>query len=955
MLKQVSQVSAGIAITLAMGYMFGPSVKWRVDNMWRRLISDFVERGREAPKLATHHLRSEFRNVDLPAIKTDDATHSHPEAAAWRSSAVVLARMIASRVGFGVFVKQASTGDVRDGLKYEREHFWMKDVSVPASHDKPGERDIVALVDVDYYMDMPEFLIHNENPVLVYSFQPASVASSTGEFAFSFDSKNRVKYLVAGSAEYEHEVWDYGRDIFSVSNFFRTRTYQIERRKANDHHEYILLIPMGHWSMPYNIVANFLHTVELKRLEVNFGDFNLLDVKTSDGIFRTVARVGEVNYAKLPRATFEGLMTTDRTGKLPISSATVQSFDGIDRVQAAVLVDFFRGQAKAKPNLVYPSEFGIRGYQLLTKKSDYVDSEPLMRSFMSPIYPNTFVPTRAKTNEFYAVEGRILAPRADAALLSSNAPNKWLQTEMENFVDLLIPKVIQRKAVPYSVEQVYERQHRPTQRNLLDQADAQLPIREFVVFLKAEPYQKTSDPRIITTINTVDKREYSRYIYALSDYIIERCDWYSFGKSPVEIAGKVAEICQNALIGVNCADAERMDGHVISKVRVLERMVLLAYFRSEEHHDLIDRHNAQCNCPARTRKGVRYIIEFERGSGSPETAVFNSLLSKFIDYLARRRCGFTPSQAYFSPGQFAGDDSIAPEYGGNCMAGDELVTCGAMMGQRIENVEFVRGARGVNFLSRYFSESVWGGDYNSTCDLPRALGKLHATLNLTQFSAVDKLKQKLAGLYTTDRNTPILREILQAGARVGIDYPQVRMDSRLVSWWAHYDTLLNWPNEMPDDDEAILSMFMKNASINNLFDYLSKISTIDELLRMPAIELIENLPPVTKRLVAVDDVILQPPDTQPRGVGPLGPEIPPEQRIIGDFDELTLARQRASTPFVANGTFAVGLPKRERCKLFLAGKCTFGAKCQFEHSKVCRDFQVGKCKRKRCAYDHIVV
>ena len=114
---------------------------------------------------------------------------------------------------------------------------------------------------------------------------------------------------------------------------------------------------------------------------------------------------------------------------------------------------------------------------------------------------------------------------------------------IEEFVDLFIPITERNKHYPVDMDEVYQNQARPSQRRLLDQAEFDSP-KEYVIksFMKKEAYGKPTDPRPISTVDTVFKRDFSAYIYSLAKHL-KTMEWYAFSKTPLEIATIVADIC----------------------------------------------------------------------------------------------------------------------------------------------------------------------------------------------------------------------------------------------------------------------------------------------------------------------------------------------------------------------------------------------------------------------------
>lgn len=231
---------------------------------------------------------------------------------------------------------------------------------------------------------------------------------------------------------------------------------------------------------------------------------------------------------------------------------------------------------------------------------------------------------------------------------------------------------------------------------------------------------------------------------------------------------------------------------------------------------------------------------------------------------------------------------------------------------------------------------MWYGENASTCDIPRILGKLHVTPNLTRFTPLDKLQQKLAGLWLTDRHTPIIANILNAALRVGLDL-NVAPVPELASYWHQYEEHVNWPN-LPglndysltqaityhdfDACQVVRHMFSKvldstDVDLDGWSEAMDNISDINELLNMPAILEVENVPVNTKLLAIVNEEIHQPPS----------PVVKPND--------------------------GPKLSSEDICWRFIDFKCTEGKNCKLAHAKVCAEFSKGTCQRKNCKFLHL--
>jgi len=945
-------VSSGVlCITALSGYVgwriaraYAPLALRAVRDRLRNLLSGYL-RSKDHKHGQSEIWRDQFRETPDPHTSERNPTHTHPVSASWRSSAATFARLLTNRVGAGLFSYQMSNADQRNGIRGNRAYYWHKDASVRPDGGQPSERDLVLMVDVDYYTDLPEILLEHENPVLLYTFQPTEVTCATGEFSFRFREDNQVVYSVSGGASYNHRVWQYGKDTLTVSGFAKnkswcvTKTYLVERRKTNPHHEYVLLVPMSLWyGIPAMLSWFLLEGNELCHLEVNHGQFNVLDQQLQNGRTRSIARVGDYNCATVKQTVFDALSVVARTNSVKIGLATVLSWIDNDRVAATVLLDYFLSKADAHPMTIYPAENGIRTYQLMERKEQFdPEAKGLMKPFMSPILPATFVPTATSSNEERAVKGRVLETQDEAKKLveaenGTQRPTQFLLNQMEKFAAFVF-KDMKQPLIPAEIETVYARQPRPTQQSILQRAEAKTSKDACESFMKAEPYQDLKDPRLITTYDGVSKREYARVIYPLADYVVAHCDWYSFGKTPLEIAERIVYICQLSTLGINMADAARMDGHVTAIARELERVLLKAAFAPDYWAFALEQHSKQCHLRVYGKLGTNYDIEDQRGSGSAETALFNSFLTKFNDYLGRVLYGVDEEEAYYAPMCAAGDDSIACQFSRTCIGGTYIERAGRMVGQKIENVEAKRGEAGVNYLSRFYTEEVWFGNAASTCDLPRALAKIHVTVAMP-LEPIEKLVQKLTGLWYTDRNTPVIKQILETGLRLGLSYSS-KPDPALAGWWAQYSSETNWPSAVIEDHQAFVTKLVPNANFDALLTYLTNTTVVTQLLTMPLIDIPASTPPTVKVLTAVDDDIKKPQDKTPDSTSSN-----PQPTI-------------AILPKPAGLRKPVRGRSKEVCEQYISNSCD-GKTCGKTHVKVCRDFRSTKgCQRVGCKFPHM--
>jgi len=902
----IYQIAKRLGINQAICYHVKKQLQY-VRDLW-------IHRTKYAGDYDLMQLRSAFRDTVYPRIavhETTDQTHTHPYCGAHRSAATVFARALANSVGLNVHVHQASSADVRDNLNHDRSYYWAKDLIVAPSNTQPDVRSLIVLVDVDFYIALNTFLVFLPlTPVLLYTFQPKASAWCEGEFSYWFDKYSTVHYKVSGGAVYEHPVWDFGKDVLGIEAWGITRHYLVERRQANEHHELVLLIPIAEWHFPNNYLSCMMTHDELDVSKFVQDDFVVMDLQTRNGVQRSIAKLGTTYSITLPLKDVEAALSACRQCKVSFGAASAQRWTGDDEHASFLLAEYANAKIVERPKVVFPPAKGLVAYQIMAKLPEYdAEAKPLVQAYMCPLYPQVYVPTKTQSNEIAAYFGRVVRPQVKAA--QELCVTRTLMNSVEAFCRSL--PCAKHSLYPVSVDEVYLRQSRPTQRHILMKAEVEKRDGVKVeTFMKSEPYTKISDPRVITTYDGVFKRDYSKYLYAYSDMLMET-NWYAFGKTPRVIADRVSTIAMRAK-KIACADAKRHDGHISVLARFIEKFVLLWVFHPSCHKEISGLHESQYGNRVRTQLRLNLKQFFERGSGSPETAVFNSTDTEIIIGTGRILEGMSPDEAYSTQATMCdlagGDDSLTAVT--SELSAGYLEKAASMFGQEWVIDLFNRGDPGVNFLARIFTPDVWYGEPASMCDLPRALGKLHVTVSLTGVTPLQKLQAKLSGLFRTDSDTPIVREMCCAAIRVGIDlYAPIRHE--LESWWAGYDIDENWPQKY--DFSPFYDIILKDTDPRQLLDYLSRVTTPLELLTCPAIaELPKPVAQPEQGVVVASGEVIQ--------NKPL--DLPTE-----------LAKAKTEIP----------------CKKFLLGTCK--GKCEFKHIKVCRDFLKGTCKRTKCNFEHL--
>jgi len=803
-----------------------------LNNLWVR--SRAIEYMMHKPDMVPEVVRTTFNT--LPWVDSRvPINHTHGIAAADRSSASHFIDRFGDNIGKKVFYYQRSRSDERNGRMGSRSYFWVKDLNAQVTAYNRPKGSMIAMVDVDQYLDMSEFLCGQSCPTILYTFQPTEVSRENENYSYTFNKDNEVKYIVTGGGIYSHKVWNYSvDDLLVVKTFccipYQATAYLINRRSTSQDHEVILLTPLGTWNYLMAWIAVWaLSASLLRRLEVCVkSGFLRLYSYSSEGCFVSTGRPGELASTIIPIKTDDTIATLARISKYDLTMPQVQSYVDGDKMSAAILVDYHRNVSGGdKAPVICPVEEGVRRYQFDPKRYEPSDKATLV-SFMSPFIHAAYAPDRSVANEERCINGRVNEVRNKILKMTP-----FMTRVMHEFAEAVIDVSMRNTLFPTDDDEVRSRQNKPTQRKIYEQNIGADPKRVVQMFVKKEAYQKVTDPRAISQINGVDKREYSKYMYSL-EQILKGKEWYAFGKVPMDVAQRVVDVVSQADSVVN-TDFSRFDGHGSNLMRELEKILLLKAFRPEYHSEICELHGSQQNLKAYAPLGTKYNTGFSRASGSPETSIFNSLVNAFVAFYALRMTvnqygNFCNAhEAYSRLGIYGGDDGLTADI-------DPAVykEAAKRLGQVLTVEPLLRGSFGVKFLGRIYSPYVWEGQLDSCCDLRRQLSKFHVTVNLdSNVTPKMKLLEKARSFLQSDRNTPVLgdfcRRIEQInGGKINVD-PRT---SRITSWLAlgGFADEKQYPNAPAQWMIDYMIKELPNIDYIGFLQWIDRCQTIEDLM-----------------------------------------------------------------------------------------------------------------------------
>lgn len=794
--------------------------------------------------------RSKFRKIRLPEFKPSKS-HTHGASAADRAAANAFIDRFELNCDLPGHTYQMSKRDQSCGREGNRFFMWSKDLLSKAQGSPwswvPRLPMVHRLVDVDYYVDLPDFLAKVQGPTVLYHFSPTAVAYNGEEMAFTFNRQDEVTLRISGGATYTHKVWNTAVDtLLVVEKWYgipwTSTVYVVERRPTHmPHHELVCFVPFSRLSNPIGAwLSMMLSTDNLKYLSVHKGDGYLaLDIHNKGSLDRSIGFEGQyVSYTTSAQA-IDGLVQLQRASKVGLNPGNVRSILGLPDSGPAALVSNYVTHGCTPNNTVIALEDSIINYQF---NGDVLDEDvkTTLRAICNPIVPNKcWAPLRSSGNDASAIEERVVK------ILSAAAPTEQLERLIDEFMEQFVPEHLVHTGFPVDDDVLYERQSSRSQRRIIAEGEILEPRRLAKMFMKAEAYAGPKPPRVISTMDPVSKTAYSKYMYA-SYEVFHQAPWYAFGLTPRSVAAKMAEVCSgtinpdsgqfSAVENVVETDCSRMDGRVSRVVRLVEERFLRRFFHPSCHTEILALHSQQFLLDGVSSFGHTYKTGYSRCSGSAETAQFNSLINAFMGFCAKYPhlkgvfmylLKEEIKKVYQSLGIYGGDDGVTPN-----VDPERYVQVCEEVGQILTSTVRVPGQT-VTFLARVFGPEIWTSsveeNLSSCCDIPRQLYKLHATPDKVTDPIV-KFAQKIRGFQMTDRRTPIFSVLILAAERL---IPELLADAEPDTWWSRFEEGVQFPNFPALWYWDYVNEALPGFDFDRLVNHCEGAASIQELMSFP--------------------------------------------------------------------------------------------------------------------------
>lgn len=574
-------------------------------------------------------------------------------------------------------------------------------------------------------------------------------------------------------------------------------------------------------------------------------------VHSKDETTLALGKPNEYCHTEIEASMLGQLKSQHTISKNPVGSATVASF-GTDRELCPLVAEYLRVEQPDTCHRVYKIEPVVKSYQFFTENYESLEIEGMV-PFMNPIVDGAFVPMVGKSSDLICVEERIESQKNKVEITSK------MHSDMLDFVKLFSGNRA-HSLVPLLVVDVYERQARPTQKHILDIADGivneEPKIEEFN---KKEAYTGFKPPRPISITKPKDKATYSCYTYPLADYVKEsNFPWYAFGHTPADIAVRVADLLLLARHATN-SDFKRFDGTVNNCLREFEQLVYVTMFQQSYAEEIIELHSRQVQVAAVTKFGVKYNTGCTRTSGSPDTAIMNTLINAFVAYCTLRYQANadgvlnTPEEAWQKLGIYGGDDGLTPDI--NPQLYEQTAT---KYGLKLTADKVDRGNLGITFLARIYGPDVWQGDPNSMCDIKRQLSKLHVTTRVP-LDPINKLIEKCRGYYYSDSATPIIGPFVRMVVTFSGEFDPTENEYGLRTYSSIAPACVQYPNRYEDWMDECVRLALPEFNHVKYYAWLTTIGNLSDMLEPPLCD--EIIPEVREDVVMEDNLIAKPTKT----------------------------------------------------------------------------------------------
>ncbi len=751
--------------------------------------------------------------------------HPHGQAAANRAMAnniidVFIKRIKRTRYDFQTSAKIGAR------TKGFRSWIFAKDLTIQPKYDHfDPHKHIFTMIDVDYYVDMPQLM--DGRTLVLYTFVPQGVATTTLNGRYHFTENDVVKYTVNGGASYKHKLWDYRYDDYYINHWWGSVAYHCDRIKTSEDRFIILLSPIR---TIYTPISYRLHGNPIKRMRVVFGGMSL---KENNDVVSISGVNGEPEVT-VPRKTIESAFTRLSASKAPHISDVERLFkvDKVDDYLYAATVFFTHFKQWTPSQVPMTMETDDFSYQSLGPLATE-DGRTSMRS-IGTAYTRGFAPVLSYNNDEACVLGRLTNVR------NTMPCPTFAEGMMEEFVTQCVRRMeTDRNLAPLSYEAYRTRVNKSTTKLKLDSVEYFNLAREVATiksFQKREAYAKMSDPRNISTLDAAHNATLGQFMYPLADQL-KKLHFYGPGRSPQGVSQAV----QSKLLWqtyVVSSDVSRMDGSVSLHLREVYEHLMIASFAEAYESEIQHLLTAEENATGSTAHGVRYKAKGSILSGSSITSQLGTIINAYISYCTLRYDKFDPEVAFDNLGFYFGDDGLT------CYINPQSLRYVSAQFGMLFKAEVINQNEPLKYLGRIYADPWVSGEAITQVD--RQLTKLNLTEMPINVPTEVILRRRAQSYMITDPNTPIIKEwstrVLHFTDKFNPLWERYQMlAAKEDSYWIRFEDTF-----MPPTYETALplvadSLGIATSDVLIICDRLSRAASISELF----FKIIDKQPVVT--------------------------------------------------------------------------------------------------------------
>ncbi len=903
-----------------------PEVVSHPESLTSRRLASWFTGKYVKPNSHFDEQRRKFNSIPFADVKMN-ANNPHGKDAKFRSVADHFINDYIKAIGCKVYSESMSRKDMKAGFDGSRLLYQTNDLSYGYHFSKLSTRHSVKMVDVDWFIEDFFPFLKTGNPIVMYTYIPNSVGlfNTTNELEVTSDG---VDSRHSGGSKYRHKIWDWRHDTLFLTGqgigHWGGVLVNVESRKICDSRYVVALIPRCYIPWPLNYSAKYLdNTPFLSRFIPDIFE-NIQIIRTTDEgeQFHSMHEIGTRIVYKVPDNDFHDCVECARMG-FGISIATLERITG--NTNAYHLRSLFTRLAEQDVKLHPFVAMGSRPRSYQPQFSDIPDDDATTPGSVvtPPIVDSSYVPTRSAASDHSCAEHRIEGVRP-----VTNIPESYYAAGRA-FVKLFRPKEL---LAPHDEQQILECATGSRRTAYYKAQNAPNKKPHFKTFQKAEAYPSVKPPRNINDVDKVHVTRYSRFTQPVMKYCASHFAWYAFSRPPTDIANSVHQLV-SAHQSIVEGDFSKMDGSLCHFLRTIEVYSIRSCFHPRYHQEITELHEALMYQNIKMSKNTTlprriYNSGSSRHSGSSETSLGNTVIDCFCFFLCLMECGLDPNDAWSALGLFGGDDSLqfVPD---DCQ--EVFDTVFKNLGLKMK---FIKRNPGdwVYFLGRAYSDP-WTHP-RSCFDPTRFVNKFHySSSNCFNVPLEVAAWRKALSLYVTDSQTPFvgsycrrILEIVPGGIyrsderrpwleNIAVD--EQRYDSLEII--QKYAKAPAFPGCDRHERQRYVQLFLDacGVSLDKAQQWISVVKTSERISQFPTLNVIETSTPTFT--VETDGQLM-------------GPKMTPAKK-------------------------PTSIPKSERqpCRHFQKGDCKMGKKCRFQHVKVCRAFQDGKCHRKRCKFAHLLV